>query len=226
MVDGVRIIAVGAVKLAMQQLLSTPGLPSAEASYDTVGATRDKVLAGAACDLVMVSTPAMDVLAAAGRVAAPRHLIGHTGTGLAVPVDTPPPDLSSEAAVAATLRAATRIAMADPASGATAGRHFHSVLQRLGLAAELAPRITLHANGMLAVAEVAAGRATIGVSQGTEILAAPSVALGGMLPEPLQLWTGYEAARTVGGDPRAQDILALIASDNGRAAFTAIGFQS
>jgi molybdate transport system substrate-binding protein len=174
----------------------------------------------------MVSTPAMDALAAAGRIADPRHLIGRTGAGFAIPPGSVPPDLSSEAAVAATLRAARRIAMADPASGATAGRHFQALLERLGLAEELASRITRHPNGMLAVAEVAAGRATIAVSQGTEILAAPGVALGGMLPEPLQLWTGYEAARAAGGDPRAQKILDLIASDTGRAAFSAIGFQS
>jgi molybdate transport system substrate-binding protein len=225
MSDAVRIIAVGAVKLAMQQLMSSPGLPPAEASYDTVDAARDKALAGAPCDLVMVSTPAMDALAAAGRIAGPRHLVGRTGAGFAVPPDTPLPDVSCETAVAATLRAAGRIAMADPASGATAGKHFQAVLERLGLAEELALRITHHPNGMLAVAEVAAGRAAIAVSQGTEILAAPGVVLGGMLPEPLQLWTGYEAALSTDSDSRAGIILDLIASDTGRAAFTAIGFQ-
>jgi len=221
----VRIIAVGAVKLAMQQLLAAPDLPPSEATYDTVGAARDRVLAGEACDLVLVSTPAMDALQQAGRIAPPRHLLGRTGAGFAIPPGSPPPDLSDEAAVAAVLRAAPAIAMADPASGATAGRHFQAVLDRLGLAEELAPKISRHRNGMLAVAEVAAGRAAIAVSQGTEILVAPGVALGGMLPESLQLWTGYEAARAAGGDARAQAILRLIASKTGKAAFSAIGFQ-
>ena len=66
--------------------------------------------------------------------------------------------------------------------------------------------------------------AEIGVSQGTEILAAPGVALAGLLPDSLQLWTSYEAAAATGSDPRAQPFLALFASDAGRAAFAAIGF--
>jgi molybdate transport system substrate-binding protein len=220
----VRIVAVGAVKLAVQRLLAAPGLPEAEATFDTVGAARDRVLAGEPCDLVMVSTPAMDALQGAGRISGPRHVIGRTGAAFAVPKGTAPPDLATEAAVAAALRAAPVIAMADPASGATAGRHFWAVLQRLGLAEELGGKLTRHPNGMLAVAEVAAGRAAIAISQGTEILAAPGVALGGMLPESLQLWTAYEAARGAGGDPRAQAFLDLFASETGRAAFAGIGF--
>lgn len=219
-----RIAAVGAVKLALAQALADPALPAWSATFDTVGGARDRVLAGEAYDIVFGSAPALDALAAAARISGPRIAVGCTGAGLAVPAGAPALDIATPEKLAAVLRAAPAIAMADPASGATAGKHFAAVLAQLGLAEALAPRISRHANGMLAVAEVAAGRAALGVSQGTEILAAPGVALGGMIPEPLQQWTVYSAARVTGGDPRAQALLEALAAPPARAAFTAIGF--
>lgn len=219
-----RIAAVGAVKLALAQALADTALPAWTATFDTVGGARDRVLAGEPYDLVFGSAPALDALEAAGRILGPRLAVGRTGAGLAVAAGAPPLDIATPERLAAVLRAAPAIAMADPASGATAGKHFAAVLKTLGLADELAPRISRHANGMLAVAEVAAGRATLGVSQGTEILAAPGVALGGMIPEALQHWTTYSAARVAGGDARAQALLAALGSPRGQAAFAAIGF--
>lgn len=219
-----RIIAVGAVKHALQHLLRTPGLPEATASFDTVGGARDKVLAGTPCDLVIASDPALDILREAGRLTGERLALGRTGLGFAVPEGAAPLDTSSPAAIAATLRAAPRIAMADPASGATAGRHFQGILDQLGLTDTLAPKITRHANGMLAVAEVVEGRASIAVSQMTEIVPVPGVDLGGTLPEAMQLWTVYAASLAAGGDARAGAWLALFASPAGQEAFAATGF--
>jgi molybdate transport system substrate-binding protein len=220
------IIAVGAVKHALAELARTPGLPSASLQWFTAGGARDRVLGGGAFDLVLTSDPALDALQDAGRIVPPRIALDRTGLGFAVPRGAPALAVATPQALASTLRAAPSIAMADPASGATAGTHFQSVLDQLGLAQDLERRITRHTNGMLAVAEVAAGRAAIGVSQETEILPTDGVALGGMLPEPLQRWTGYGAALAAAADPRAGAWLELLGGARAREMFARTGFRA
>jgi ABC-type molybdate transport system substrate-binding protein len=215
------IVAVGAVKHALTRLLAMGDLPPAEITFFTAGGARDAVLSGAACGLVFTSAPAMAALVAAARVLPPAKIIGRTGLGFAVPDGADELDTTD---LRAALLGAARIAMADPASGATAGTHFQAVLDQLGLATELAPRITRHANGMLAVAEVAAGRADLGVSQVTEIVPTDGVALGGMLPEALQLWTAYEAALTPAAGDGARVWFNALAGDIARETFIGTGF--
>jgi molybdate transport system substrate-binding protein len=216
-----KIVAVGAVKHALTRLQHLDTLPPAEISFFTAGGARDAVLAGAACGLVFTSEPAMGALVKAGRVLPPATVVGRTGLGFAVPAGAAELDTAD---LATALRAPPRIAMADPASGATAGTHFQAVLEKLGLAAELAPRITRHANGMLAVAEVAAGRADVGVSQVTEIVPTEGVELGGTLPEALQMWTAYVAALTPAADDGARLWFNALAGDIARETFHATGF--
>jgi molybdate transport system substrate-binding protein len=215
------IVAVGAVKHALIRLVAEAQLPPADITFHTAGGARDAVLAGAAAGLVFTSAPMMRGLLDAGRVLPPPHGVGRTGLGFAVPEGAP--RLGED--FAAALRAAPSIAMADPSSGATAGTHFARVLDQLGLADALAPRITRHANGMLAVAEVAAGRAAIGISQVTEILPTAGVDLGGVLPDALQLWTAYQAALTPAADAAARAWFAHLATPAAQAIFAATGFR-
>ncbi len=220
------ILGAGAVKHAVTRLLDTPGLPPATARFDTVGAVRDAVLAGEPADLVLLSTAALDALQAAGRVVPHgRVTLGRTGVGLAVAHNAAPLDTTTQEALAATLRASQGvIAMADPERGATAGIHFRAVLQRLDLWDVLQPTLKSFPTGIVAVAEVAAGRAVIGVSQASEIVAAPGVRLGGTLPDVLQLFTTYAAAATPAAAEAAGAWLALFRSPAGRAAFIESGF--
>lgn len=219
------ILGAGAVKHAVTRLLDTPGLPPATARFDTVGAVRDAVLAGEHADLVLLSLAALDALQAAGRVVAERRItLGRTGVGFAVAPDAALLDTTTPAALAATLRASQGvIAMADPERGATAGIHFRAVLQRLDLWDVLQPKLRSFPTGIVAVAEVAAGRAAIGVSQASEIVAAQGVRLGGTLPDALQLFTTYGAAAAPGA-VEAGAWLALFASPAGRLAFAESGF--
>ena len=93
------------------------------------------------------------------------------------------------------LAGATSLYFPDP-DRATAGIHFMSVLERLGLRASMQARLRSFPNGATAMAELA--RATdaqpIGCTQVTEILYTRGVALVGALPKPLDLVTDYSAA--------------------------------
>jgi molybdate transport system substrate-binding protein len=223
----VRVLAAGAVQAAVQRL--EPALTASGhkllATFDTVGALRERVLAGEAADVVILSEAGMAVLAKSDRIDAGSLIdLGTTSVALAVRRGEAAPDISSPDALKRALLSAASIAHADPARGATAGAHFAGVLQRLGLAEELRGRIVVLGFGGDVIAGVAEGRFAIGVSQSSEIVSHPGVVLAGRLPEPYAHHTHYRAAKVMGAGPSAETFLGLLTGPQGRAALQAIGF--
>jgi molybdate transport system substrate-binding protein len=217
------VFAAGAVKAAVEKLLPRHD-GAAEARYDTVGALRDRALAGERADIVLLSDAALDALARAGRLhAASRIAIGRTGVGLAAPLGRSAA-LRDEADLVALLRASPRIGYADPARGATAGTHFARTLERLNLTGPLAERLKVFPFGVEVIAAVGRGELDLGVSQATEIVAHPEVAFVGLLPDPHQIWTVYGVAATAEPSPAIRRALDLFTSDAAKAEFARIGF--
>ena len=151
-------------------------------------------------------------------------LVGRTGVGLAAPAGRPLPDIATPDALRAALLAAGQVAVADPARGATAGRHFMTVLNRLGIAEEMRPKLRLVPFGVEGVALAARGEVPLAVSQATEITDRPGVQLVGLLPDALQLWTVYQVAM-LRDDGTARALLRLLTSEAAGAAFRRIGFR-
>ena len=222
------ILAAGATKHAveiLQEGLRAAGRPVPEAAYDTVGALRDRVLAGERPAVVLLSADAIDAIRA--RVALPAEgvaTVGRTGVGLAAPAGHPLPDIGTPEALRAALLAAGQVAVADPARGATAGRHFMTVLDRLGIAEAMRPRLRLVPFGVEGVALAARGEVPLAVSQATEITDRPGVQLVGLLPDALQLWTVYQVAM-LRDDEAARGLLRLFTSEAAQEAFRRIGFR-
>ena len=126
----------------------------------------------------------------------------------------------------ALLQAAPEIYFPDPAK-ATAGIHFHKVLQALGLADD-ARKLKTYPNGATAMAALAQSgeQDAVGCTQVTEILYTPGVSLVGALPSPYQLATTYAvgvstAARDAG---RARRFAAQLAGAATRGLREAAGF--
>ena len=94
-----------------------------DAVYDTVGALRDRVLAGAAADVVILSEAGMAALIKGGKIDDRAATdLGSISVALAVRKGAAVPDVSSSPdALKKALLAAASIAHADPARGATAG---------------------------------------------------------------------------------------------------------
>jgi molybdate transport system substrate-binding protein len=199
--DEVRVLAAGAAKHAIEAI--APGFERASghvlrASFDTVGAQRDRVLQaapGAAADVVILSEAAVQQLQEAGRITAPPRPVGRVSVAIAVPDGQPVPDISDAERLRAALLAAPSIAYADPARGATAGTHFERTLDALGIRAAVAPKATVLPFGVDVIEAVAQGRYALGVSQSSEISNHPGVHLAGVLPPPHAQSTGYAAAR-------------------------------
>jgi molybdate transport system substrate-binding protein len=222
------IFAAGAVKHAVEEVLAAEraaGRAVPEAAFDTVGALRDRILAGERPAVALLSAEAIAAIAARGLVPADAVVeVGRTGVALAAPAGRPAPDISTPERLRAALLAAESLAFADPARGATAGRHFAALLDRLGIAAEMRPKLRLVPFGVEGVAMAARGEVALAVSQATEIIDRPGVQLVGLLPDAVQLWTVYRAAAIRDGE-EARALLALLTTDAARAAFARIGFR-
>lgn len=226
--SGGAFLAAGAVKTAVESLLATGawvGEPP-RVSFATVGALRDRILAGEGFDATVLSAEAMEVVAARGLVdRATVRTLGVTGMGLAVRQGLDLPPIDTEQGLLAALGQAARIAWADPAGGATAGRHFAGVIERLGIADTIRRKSMLFPFGVEAVAACERGEADVAVSQATEIVGRPGVRLLGLFPPPHALSTAYAAAASP-GSLAAPAILSNLTGTAGRAALAAIGFTT
>lgn len=197
--------------------------------FGAVGAMQERLLGGEACDLLVLTLPMLEKLAADGRVQ--KHsirVIGAVGTGIAVRAGTQWPDVSGAERLSANLAAASAIHFPDPAR-ATAGRHFAQVLEALRLSRRVAARCRHYANGAAAMAALAAGQAPleIGCTQVSEILYTPGVDLVGELPAPHALSTTYAAALTTScaHESQAAEMLRALTGPAGAAPRAAGGFR-
>lgn len=199
------------------------------ARFGAVGAMKEALLGGEACDVMVVTAAMVDALVAEGRLQAEgRADLGRVRTGIAVKSGTPPPDVASAPALKAALLAASGIYFPDP-QRATAGIHFANVLRQLGIHDTLAPRFRTYPAGAIAMRELAASpeAGLIGCTQATEIKYTPGVDFVGMLPAEFELATVYTAALSRGAaqPALAADFIARLAGAGARPLREAGGFE-
>jgi molybdate transport system substrate-binding protein len=200
-----------------------------DGTYGAVGAMRDKLIAGAPADLVILTSDLIAGLTGSGHVAdGSARDIGVVRTGLAVRAGDPLPPVGDAAALRATLLASDAVYFADPKL-ATAGIHFAKVLDLLGIAGLIAGRLRPHANGLAAMRALAQdrGKGAIGCTQVTEIVGVPGVALAGTLPKEFELATVYTAGVSARAAlPEAAAKLAtLLSGEAARGARERAGFE-
>src|SRR5512133_3163875 len=124
-------------------------------SFSAVGEMRDQLMAGAPCDVVILTRPLVAKLVESGHVVAgSERSLGLVKTGVAVKAGSPHPKIANREELAAAFRAARAIYHPDPEK-ATAGIHFMNVLKALGLDQELKTRLRPYPNGATAMGEMA-----------------------------------------------------------------------
>lgn len=202
---------------------------SISASFGAVGMMKDSLLAGAPCDVLILTEALISQLTARGEVVSgSAHALGVVKTGVAVKTGAAVPAVGSPAELKAALQAAQGIYFPDPVK-ATAGIHFMNVLKQLGLDAELAGRLRPFPNGATAMAAMAqaAGPGLIGCTQVTEILCTPGVELVAPLPKEFELATVYTAALCARAtQPQAaRDLIGLLVSADAAALRRSCGFE-
>lgn len=179
-------------------------------AYGTAGAVADSVQKGEAADIVISSVPMIDRLQGQGKVVAgERAIFAKVGVGAFVRKGAAKPDISSADAFKRSMLAAKSIAYPDPAGGGASGIYVASLLEKLGIAAEMKPKTKLSTLATL-YASVASGEVEIGFNQVSEILAQPTVELIGPLPSEIQNYTQF-APGIVAASNQAEAGRALVA---------------
>jgi len=222
--------AVQGLVAALQERFTRDTGAVVQARFGAVGAMKEALLGGAPCDVMIVTEAMVAALQADGVLAADGgSAIGRVRTGIAVRTGEPRPDIGTPQALKAALLAAAALYFPDP-QRATAGIHFASVLDRLGVRESLAPRCRNFPNGVTSMRALADDGlvGAIGCTQVTEILATPGIELVGPLGGDFELATTYSAAPTTrAADPalarRFIDLLAGAATGAERAR---CGFQA
>lgn len=146
-----------------------------------------EIAAGLAFDIAILPRAELAELAAGGRIAAGIADVARSAVGLAVRAGAPKPDIATVESFTRALRDARSIAYSDGPSGAYIG----ALMQRLGLAEEMAPKAKLTSRP---VAELLVeGAAEIGMQQIVAILPVKGAELVGPLPSELQNIIVYAA---------------------------------
>jgi molybdate transport system substrate-binding protein len=167
-------------------------------SYGPSGGIARRFIGGEPADVIVIDSGALDDLIRQGKVLPDPTNIARTGIGICVRKGAPKPDVSTPEALKRALLAAKSIAHTAPAGGGITAAHIIKLFERLGIAAEVTPKVKLAAggpNGRVSVL-VSSGEAEIGLQQVSELMSNPDVEVIGMLPAELQQITTYSAGIT------------------------------
>jgi len=231
----IRVLSSGSMKAALSQLLPDFQKSSGNTAiieYGPAGAIAGRIAKDDAADVVIVSRSQIEKLESNGKVV-PGSLVNIAGISLGVAVrkGAPKPDISNVEAFKRALLSARSIGYRDPITGSTSGIYTAGMLERIGLAQQLKPKLNLDRsegdvpeNVFLGVAK---GEVEMQIGQITEIIISPGVDLAGPLPAEIQNTTVMAAGIiTASKAPdAAKAFISFISSPSAAAVLKASGFQ-
>lgn len=224
----VRVLVSNGMKAAMEELQ-----PLAERSighplaveFSSTAALKKKIQGGQAFDVTVITTEAIDSLIKEGKLtAASRTELGRSILGIGIRAGAARPDIKTVEALKKTLRAAHSITY--PRDGASRG-DLEKMFERLGVAAEIKPKIVL-ANGSGAAAEsVATGQVEMVLTLFSEIVPVHGLEILGPLPGEYQSDVRFSAAAsTAAKDPdAAKKLIAFLAGPQASSVMKAKGLE-
>jgi len=234
-VTELRILSAGAMREIVSELSEayerrTNIKPSGE--YTRSPLVRDRIRAGEVFDVVVTTQSRISELATEEKVIPGSiRILARSGIGVAVKAGKPKPDIGSVTAFVAALRAAKSIACADPAFGTASGLYLVELFDRLGLTADLKPKIRLvgteGGKPVVVCAAVADGSCDIGLQQIAEIVSVPGVDVVGPLPKEIQHVTVFAVA-VASNSPYpnlAQDFVNFITVESAKAVIAKHGMD-
>lgn len=156
-----------------------------------------KIDAGETFDVAILSPAMIDNLIQHGKVSLDtRTKLGRTGVGVAVRKGSPKPDISSVEAFKRAMLDAKSVAHSKEG---TSRKVLFAAFDRLGIAADMKPKLKAYAKPEEAVA---AGEAELGVTGFGPILAVPGAELVGGFPPEIQSYVAFAAGVSAGSTER------------------------
>jgi molybdate transport system substrate-binding protein len=195
---------------------------------DTTGALQKRLASGERADVIVVTSTAIEALQKDNRVVAGSRVdLARALIGVGVRAGAPSPDLSTPETFRAALLKARSVSYVNPASGGTSGTYFEGLLQRMGIAEAMKPKIVYRTQGSEVAAAVASGVAELGITFTSELQPNPGVKVAGTLPAAIQLPTIYSAAlvNNARSADAARAFLRALAGAEGRAAVKRAGLE-
>ena len=162
-------------------------------SFGNATVIQSKVTAGEAVDIVILPPAQLDPLVRQSFVGAARPF-GVVRLGVAGRAGGPQPPIATPDEFKRALLAAASFGMPDPADGSTSSTYLVKLMNELGIADAMRPKIKLFPDGTKALEAIAKGEIALTVAPITSIRVVGGVNLIGPLPEELQLKTVYAAA--------------------------------
>jgi molybdate transport system substrate-binding protein len=161
----------------------------------------DRLRSGEGADIVILTQQALHDLAAQGRVVADSCVdLARSFVGIAVKAGADHPDISTEAALRATLLAAHSVAYSR--IGAS-GIFFAELIERIGIASEINARAKIIPSGFTAE-RLVTGEADLAVQQLSELKLVSGIEVVGAIPLHLQSPAVFSAGRWAASQRVAQ----------------------
>ena len=195
-------------------------------TFGLAAALKRQIEAGEAFDLAILTSSGIDDLAKQDKVdAASRAAIARSGVGIGIKKGGPRPDIGTPDALQRTLLSAKSIAWAK--EGAS-GVYFAGLLERMGIAEQMKPKVVLAPSGAVVGKLVAGGEVQLGVILVNELMAAPGVEVLGPLPAELQNYTVFHAGVGVGSkdSSAAKALIKFLTTPSAGAVFRAKGQEA
>ena len=194
----VRVLVSNGMKAAMEELQPncerTIGHPLAMQFNSTAG-IKKTIEAGEEFDVTIITTEAIDDLIKASKLAsASRADVARSELGIGIRAGAAKPDIRTTDALKQTLRETKSITY--PQDGASRG-YIDKMFERLGIAADVMPKIILAPGSGPATESVAAGKAAMVITLFSEIVPIPGVEILGPLPGKFHYNIRFAAAASV-----------------------------
>jgi len=160
------------------------GRPLGNIEFNTSAAIRQKIQSGEPFDVAILSSDVLDAVIKDGKItAASRMDLGRSGIGVGVRSGAPRPDIKTPEALKKALLNAKSMTWVEVGASRV---HIDKMLDDLGIAKDIKPKVVLTQGVDQSVASVAAGKTELLITLMSEIVPAKGIELVGPFPAKVQ----------------------------------------
>jgi len=224
----VRVLVSNGMKAAMEKLQPqcerAIGHPLA-LQFNSTASVKKKIEAGEGFDVAIITSEAIDALIKEGKIAGgTRADLGRSELGIGIRAGAAKPDIHTPEALKRTLRDAKSITY--PQDGASRA-YIENMFERMGIAADVKPRIILAQGSGPATESVAAGKAALVITLFSEIVPIHGVEILGPLPGEFHYDIRFAAAAraTTKNGEAAKALITFLAGPKAAPIFKAKGLE-
>jgi molybdate transport system substrate-binding protein len=224
----VRVLVSNGMKAAMEELQPqcerAVGHPLA-LQFHSTAAVKKQIEAGEGFDVAIITVEAIDDLIREGKIAAgTRAALVRSELGIGIRAGAAKPDIHTPEALKRTLREAKSITY--PEDGASRG-YIEKMFERMGIAADVKPKIILAQGSGPATESVAAGKAALVITLFSEIVPIHGVEILGPLPGEFHYDIRFTAAAsaTAKNADAAKALIGFLAGPKAVPTFKAKGLE-